>query len=159
MGIKSETSDKKGEKIEKVFFELGLKCAYFLNQEGIENRVEARDLQHQIPPQGTMNFPPPVPMNFRPPVPGYFRPPVPGYFRPPVPGYFRPPVPRCYRPRVPRYYRPPFSQGRNSRKRKMPSISENDARTKKMCYLLDRKIAKYERRLRQLDQIIGDIRH
>merc|ERR1712183_983230 len=143
MGIKSETSDKKGEKIEKVFFELGLKCAYFLNQEGIENRVEARDLQHQIPPQGTMNFPPPVP----------------GYFRPPVPGYFRPPVPRYYRPRVPRYYRPPFSQGRNSRKRKMPSMSENDARTKKMCYLLDRKIAKYERRLRQLDQIIGDIRH
>jgi len=51
------------------------------------------------------------------------------------------------------------SKGRNSRKRKMQSMSENDARMKKMCYLLDRKIAKYERRLRQLDQIIGDIRH
>ena len=39
--IKSETSDKKRvvKKIEKVFFELGLKCAYFLNQAAIENRV------------------------------------------------------------------------------------------------------------------------
>jgi len=48
-------------------------------------------------------------------------------------------------------------QGRNSRKRKMPSSSENDSRVKKVCYQLDKKIQKYERRIRKLDQIISDI--
>merc|ERR1712002_793488 len=48
-------------------------------------------------------------------------------------------------------------QGRNSRKRKMPSSSENDSRMKKVCYQLDKKIQKYERRIRKLDQIISDI--
>jgi len=46
--------------------------------------------------------------------------------------------------------------GRNSRKRKMSSMSGNDARMKIAC-LLDRKIEKYDRRIRKLNQIIYDI--